>query len=167
MNTTTTDCKLQMPAELKTRWLEALRSGDYKQSQNFLCVTQDESEGGGMKDKEGHEPGYCCLGVLADIVENGKPNKAGNDDQSLPSDAWYRKNGMESFFAMETPDTTGYDEPGHGMYLKRNDSELFLRNDGYNKYEVNSEGYKRIKASVPGVSFLEIADYIEQNVKGV
>lgn len=46
-----------MDAGLKTKWVEALRSGDYKQTQGRLL----------------HEGAYCCLGVLcklqgADVV---------------------------------------------------------------------------------------------------
>ena len=42
-----------MKAELKTKWLEALRSGEYKQCQGSL------TDNGG---------GYCCLGVLAKVA---------------------------------------------------------------------------------------------------
>lgn len=41
-----------MTKELKQQWIEALRSGEYKQIKNIL------------KD----EIGYCCLGVLCDII---------------------------------------------------------------------------------------------------
>lgn len=40
-----------MDAELKTRWIKALRSGRYKQGHSYLKL--DNS--------------YCCLGVLAQI----------------------------------------------------------------------------------------------------
>jgi hypothetical protein len=45
-----------MNKELKERWVAALRSGDYPQTQNELCNSE----------------GYCCLGVLCDIVDNTK-----------------------------------------------------------------------------------------------
>ena len=41
--------KYKLPKEFATRWLEALRSGDYKQAEGLLY---DKKEGG-----------YCCLGV--------------------------------------------------------------------------------------------------------
>lgn len=41
-----------MDAKLKTEWLQALRSGKYKQARYVL------------KDGRGR---YCCLGVLADL----------------------------------------------------------------------------------------------------
>jgi hypothetical protein len=40
-----------MNLEVKTKWVEALRSGEYKQTQKRL------------RDKVG----YCCLGVLCDL----------------------------------------------------------------------------------------------------
>jgi hypothetical protein len=42
-----------MKSELKDEWVRALRSGDYKQGNGAL-----------LKDGK-----YCCLGVLADILE--------------------------------------------------------------------------------------------------
>lgn len=41
-----------MNAELKTKWLEALRSGKYEQGKHYL--------------KEGGK--YCCLGVLCEVA---------------------------------------------------------------------------------------------------
>jgi len=47
--------------ELKKRWVEALRSGRYRQTTCQLRFTDIESP----------EPddGYCCLGVLADLID--------------------------------------------------------------------------------------------------
>lgn len=49
-----------MNQEIKRRWVEALRSGKYKQGQNCLHDSGDGS--------------FCCLGVLTDlyIKEHGK-----------------------------------------------------------------------------------------------
>ena len=43
-----------MKLEIKTRWVQALRSGKYQQSQEALKT----------------DTGYCCLGVLCDIVKD-------------------------------------------------------------------------------------------------
>lgn len=43
--------KYRLPKEFATKWLEALRSGKYKQTTSFLHDSQ----------------GYCCLGVAAKI----------------------------------------------------------------------------------------------------
>jgi hypothetical protein len=45
-----------MDAQLKAKWVEALRSGEYSQTQNWL------------RDGEG----FCCLGVLCDLSQLGE-----------------------------------------------------------------------------------------------
>jgi hypothetical protein len=45
-----------MKAELKKKWVEALRSGKYKQNRDSLR----------------YEDGFCCLGVLCDVYDNSK-----------------------------------------------------------------------------------------------
>lgn len=47
--------KEHMNKEIKKQWVEALRSGRYRQTQNTLRVND----------------GFCCLGVLCDLVEPG------------------------------------------------------------------------------------------------
>ena len=44
-----------MNPEIKAKWVEALRSGKYRQGQDFL--------------KNGNT--FCCLGVLREIIEPG------------------------------------------------------------------------------------------------
>lgn len=43
-----------MDTELKTKWLEALRSGKYKQGKHLLRSVHDQ---------------FCCLGVLCDVID--------------------------------------------------------------------------------------------------
>lgn len=45
-----------MNPEVKALWLDALRSGEYEQGQNFL-----------HSEKDGKHT-YCCLGVLCDLA---------------------------------------------------------------------------------------------------
>lgn len=49
-----------MIEEYKTKWLEALRSGDYKQGRETLKKRS--------RDK-GAGPRYCCLGVLGECID--------------------------------------------------------------------------------------------------
>lgn len=51
----------KLPKAFKTKWLKALRSGDYVQGRGALVNS--------TKDEEGQEwiTGYCCLGVAADV----------------------------------------------------------------------------------------------------
>lgn len=45
-----------MKPELKSKWVAALRSGEYKQARRKLCA----------------EGGFCCLGVLLDVSDAGE-----------------------------------------------------------------------------------------------
>ncbi len=60
-----------MNPEWKAKWLEALKSGEYKKAKKRL-----RNRNGGM----------CCLGVLCDIVDNSKWDKLmyGFEEHSLP-----------------------------------------------------------------------------------
>lgn len=46
-----------MKADLKEKWVAALRSGDYKQGECALRSTEDR---------------YCCLGVLCNTIDPSK-----------------------------------------------------------------------------------------------
>lgn len=109
-----------MKKELKERWITALRSGDYSQSQGCL------------QDKYG----WCCLGVLCNIVdgtkwiepdENVKEHEYdfGNEVvlEDMPPREWLENHGLP-----------------HGLA-----KELAGMNDD-------------------GTQFVEIAEYIKENV---
>lgn len=49
----------RLPAELKARWVDALRSGKYQQGRGWLRASWDSD---GI-----HR--YCCIGVLCDVVD--------------------------------------------------------------------------------------------------
>lgn len=48
-----------MRADIKRRWVDALRSGEYKQGKYRLAQSNGDDK-----------VGYCCLGVLCDLVKN-------------------------------------------------------------------------------------------------
>lgn len=50
---------MAMSSDIKLRWLDALRSGNYRQAQGALQRT--------FSPYTKYDVGYCCLGVLADI----------------------------------------------------------------------------------------------------
>lgn len=47
-----------MNPEIKKKWVEALRSGEYEQTEGQLRVD----------DEKGKPVGYCCLGVLCEVM---------------------------------------------------------------------------------------------------
>lgn len=66
----------KLPKDIKERWVAALRSGKYKQGQDYLC--------------RGDE--YCCLGVLQ--MELDGTTIPGNNDDQLPSMQWAYEHGL-------------------------------------------------------------------------
>lgn len=68
-----------MKADIKRRWVEALRSGEYEQGTGALR----------QLDEDGKVVGYCCLGVLCDVVKDDlgidwQPNGAFDGQVGLP-----------------------------------------------------------------------------------
>lgn len=60
-----------MDKELKKKWLEALRSGDYKQG--FFT----------LKRKYEKETQHCCLGVLCELVAEDYPKEIHITDEYI------------------------------------------------------------------------------------
>jgi hypothetical protein len=69
--------KTKMNPEVKQKWIDALRSGEYEQGSEKLRSVS----------------GYCCLGVLCDIYakeHNTEWEFGGNEETNLePMDYWY------------------------------------------------------------------------------
>lgn len=61
-----------MNKEIKKKWIEALRSGEYRQGRGMLCSLDHHK--------------YCCLGVLTDLYIKEHPNKAYWSDQKVVED---------------------------------------------------------------------------------
>jgi len=53
-----------MKPKIKTKWLAALRSGEYRKSTRVL------------KRHYSTKPGHCCLGVLCEIIKDDFPRAA-------------------------------------------------------------------------------------------
>lgn len=128
-----------MNNSIKTKWLEALRSGKYKQGRFQLKHTGIFSEGGEYPER------YCCLGVLCDIISRGKDTPievidvARNDlkNRSIPHSLIFQYADLE--------------EHDHGGWVPevecRDGSTRTLDN-------INDAGY----------TFREIADLIERQI---
>jgi len=57
-----------MKPEVKKKWIKALRSGQFKQGQNYLRQREPRPTVDGNQDR------FCCLGVLCQLYAND--NKA-------------------------------------------------------------------------------------------
>jgi hypothetical protein len=70
---------MTMNADVKAKWVAALRSGEYKQTRGVLA------------DKQG----FCCLGVLCEIAVRGGAIDDYDGDDSVPSFAVQDWAGLE------------------------------------------------------------------------
>lgn len=110
----------KLPEYFKTKWVAALRSGEYEQGESYLE----------WDDK------FCCLGVLCKV--NGVPTLKLEDDIDIP---------MEFI-----PSTAKKVIPEFLLGSGEFPELLAKMNDGNKANNVKKH------------SFLEIADYIEQNL---
>ena len=133
-----------MDAQLKAKWVEALRSGEYQQAEGKLHDTKNNA--------------FCCLGVLCRVM--GAEFGPGQEEKEEEDGGMY----------MSTYD---YVPVLNGRILSNNDDEelkeSFCKEVGipsqFDLIELNdgrgNPGEPNYKAPK---SFSEIADYIEENL---
>lgn len=129
---------MTMDKEWKEKWIAALRSGNYEQSQGQLSTLH----------KNGSTT-FCCLGVLCDIHPDVKEVKIGPENSDLNM-GW-----VEYYFA-DKNDMGRLPENFRDtlkMELEYED-QLIAMNDGDG--DGSDYGYE--------ADFKEIADYIEENM---
>ena len=119
------DMASKFTKELKNKWLAALRSGEYKQGQDYLCKI----------NKDGSRE-YCCLGVLAEVSELYDKRDIGG------------------------PGEIGYVPKDHSDY--NGEMLVFDNNDNILSPIEQSD---LASMNDQGTDFVDIANYIEENVK--
>lgn len=82
--------KIRMPKKLFKKWIKALESGEYKQTQNTVYNPQT--------------CGFCCLGVLQHVASGGgcEVNLYTGNFIASPSREWYKQNKIEMPKGTET-----------------------------------------------------------------
>lgn len=125
---------MKMDPELKARWIEALRSGEFEQGYSLLKYSSGNA---------GESPKYCCLGVLSELcliplegyTWDGEamfifPGNEGRASIEMPPREWLRSKGIS------------------------NDVSKIIANmnDGAGTYDGER------------LTFAEIADYIQDNL---
>lgn len=100
-----------MNPEIKILWLDALKSGEYKQGRHALCKINKKGE------KE-----YCCLGVLCEVaIKNGIDLRIEDHDGEFSYD------GNVAYHPKKVADWSG---------LTNTDASLLIRiNDGSDSFE--------------------------------
>ncbi len=114
--------------EIKKRWVEALRSGEYNQATGSLRST----------DPTTLIEGYCCLGVLCDVVKDD-PEIRSNPDMRWSSNGCFGTQNVEPPFVIDKYVAAG---------VYRDWTALIERNDG---------------DGGPQRTFAQIADLIERH----
>lgn len=124
-----------MDAELKKKWLVALRSGDYMQGNDVLRTKAD---------------GYCCLGVLCNVIDPTRWQLAPKYDHYY---AYRFGDGDDT--RLDSTEIPTNDRDWYGISFD-NMNQLMVMNDG---------GRLRPDDSVIlSQTFEQIADWIEENL---
>lgn len=130
-----------MDAELKTKWVEALRSGEYTQASGKL---RDDATNG-----------YCCLGVLCDLIDP--------DAWEFDSDAyggrwlWVDESGTQTALYLTYDIESQFFDPTHKV-----DTGIAKHTYEGNIWAEESRAGAILNDS--GKSFEEIADFIEESL---
>ncbi len=122
--------------QARALWVQALRSGDYEQTQGALCRTRDSGPGGNLTPRQA---GYCCLGVACDVYQKNEGGlRLGTDDDL--DDGYQTFDGEEGVLPDIVADWLGITHAGD---LENNDRTSLV--------DMNDEG----------ATFSEIADLID------
>lgn len=152
-----------MDANLKKKWLDALRSGEYEQGSDQLVMTfMDE------QDK------FCCLGVLADIMGDVEregdwfkfPTEGLDMDSILWDDEECRLMGMGDWSGDNDEFIRDEKIVAETMIPSPIADKLGLRTPVNAKDHNNKPTRKELRNELAhmndsGKSFVEIADYLE------
>jgi len=132
-----------MDAQLKAKWVEALRSGKFKQGEGRLHEPKEDS--------------FCCLGVLASIcgAEFG-PVKVDEGDDDGPTQYDYEAT-IDGYLISE-PQSEEFKTEFTIKLGIPDQHELIARNDGHRLLDPGHPEHLHKH------TFAEIADYIEANI---
>lgn len=106
---------MKLPADIKQKWVDALRSGEYKQGQGYL------------KTEDG---GYCCLGVLQMCTQGYvEMHEEDNTPRALPTRSYWSKIRTD----------LDYYSAGEGL-----EAELTHMNDGGGTWTGDPQSFEQI-----------------------
>ena len=131
----------KLPEDVKTRWVNALRSGNYEQGSSALLDI--------ISCTDGEKKTYCCLGVLGAIC--------GIDEDKLEDKEFL----TPSYNIEEDMFPEGMED-----FLNNTELQQFLadNNDGSIVEETGEEEIGKVRKQYPKATFLELADWIETNL---
>ena len=125
--------------------VEALRSGEYKQTKYALCKTN------------GEQPSYCCLGVACEVYQK---TVGGLTLSEVSEQRVY--NGRAQDLPLPVKEWLGFhDSIGQIDELKQDELLDFLKEKGVDVKDWNTDTLAELNDN--GVSFEVIADIIEKD----
>jgi len=139
-----------MYQNIKKKWIEALRSGEYKQGRESLKTTNEHN----------NDSYYCCLGVLCDIHSRGT-NTVWSGHPNYPVSNYL---GCEAFLPHTVIRWAGLEDkvrlvvPYPDDCVENNVDITLPNGQQTSATKLNDD---------MGLSFVEIADIIESGVKEV
>lgn len=157
----------KLPKDFATRWVEALRSGKYKQGHGTLVEVPEEyhnSPDHHLTDLTVEQCKFCCLGVGCYIEGGGIDSLYG---QELDFDGYLPKI------------ISGTPSPTKGTGYSKNDPRIIIAIlTSLNDCQLNNESLENIRRDFPkvvfphpvttdGYNFSQIADFIEANFEFV
>jgi hypothetical protein len=140
------DSLVKLKPAVKTKWVKALRSGKYKQTQGCLAAQTENQK----------VPRFCCLGVLTDLYAK---------EHGLQ---WYRPEGVEELYLDEEKSTLPA-AVQKWAGIATCDPAVFIPKPivDYDKDLSNYSGYKRELSELnddEGLSFKKIATLIDNSL---
>lgn len=104
-----------MNKEIKTDWLAALRSGDYRQGQLLLRYRPTYKQ----KDR------YCCLGVLCEVI--GEEFTLREEELGSNIKHHYEIEGINSSLSENLLDLVGLNHEEEGRLIDMNDGNMTFK----------------------------------------
>lgn len=150
--------KFKLPKDFAIKWVEALRSGKYKQATGILMrrlIPESTDEISNF--------GFCCLGVGAHLCGHTKESVKNHnylwedlktDEHNIPLELISPKNGKNNLVAILT-------NLNDGLYVS-DYLQLELKNYNYRSPNMFQELFKEVPEKVY-FTFNQIADFIEDN----
>lgn len=122
--------------EKQQQWIDALRSGEYKQGHNCL---QSHRDGGDR---------FCCLGVACAVADKEGVRVVKDDENYIVGGTLWQQSSVRDYFAFKS--TTG-DFPKEGAQPSKDDNTPARKLSCLT--ELNDDGY----------TLEDIADFVEQH----
>lgn len=139
--------EFKIPKTIGQKWVDALRSGAYIQGKNTLCNLSSVSI---------EENTYCCLGVAAKCMGYTDQELVKHDLLSSMDESLLGESLANQMLKLDAGDIN-----------RSAEDILTILNDGSSIYPVLQKTFNLPNGNSQSLTFLEIADFIEQHFEFV